>query len=174
MSKGYKRKYLVDASFQLSQVSVLIVANVLIILLISALLSWFYLIAWDGSTAYNHNQRIPIYIAVITALIIISTVFLSFRRSRSIAGMMKKIQVVLEDAALGILPERKLTFRKGDHFQQLATPLNDCIELLRKRPAASADAIINDLQILKKDIGAPGTDSKSLQTTISNIIQKMQ
>ena len=129
MNTKFKRKFLVNPPFQLKQVSVLLVANILIVFLISALLSWFYLIAWDGSVAYNHNQRIPEYIAVCTLLVTLATIYISLRRSRSIAGMMKKIQVVLEDAAIGILPARKLTFRRSDYFQQLAAPLNDCLEI---------------------------------------------
>lgn len=174
MKKNYKRKYLIDAPFQLKQVSVLIVANLLIVLLISALLSWFYLIAWDGNAAYNHNRLIPIYIATTALLVTLATIFLSFRRSRAIAGMMHKLQLVLEDAALGVLPERRLVFRKSDYFQQLATPLNNCFDLIRSGQNVDSYEIAKDLNNIIVKLETEDADHTELQNRLAELIKKLQ
>lgn len=174
MSKRYKRKYLVDARFQLRQVVVLIIANLLLVSLISALLSWFYLIVWDGSTAYNHNQLIPVYVAVFALLVICCTVIFSLRRSRSIAGMMKKLQLVLEDAALGVVPEKELTFRKSDYFKQLATPLNDCFALIRASQNVDTTAVVKELKDIHAELDSETADTRRLQDRIESLIEKIR
>ena len=64
MKRRYTRKLWVDPRYQVVQMAAVVLANILVALLIAGLLSWFYLLVWDGSVAVNHNQRIPIYVAV--------------------------------------------------------------------------------------------------------------
>lgn len=174
MKKNYKRKYLIDAPFQLKQVSVLIVANLLIVMLISALLSWFYLIAWDGNAAYNHNKMIPVYIVISALLVTLTTIFLSFRRSRNIAGMMKKLEMVLGDASRGIYPSRSLVFRKSDYFKQLADPLNDCLMQLRAGKNEVKKDILIDLQLIQNQIETDTFDEENIRKQLDDLIQRLQ
>lgn len=132
MKKRFSRKLLVDPHYQFLQVAAIVVGNLLVALLIAGLLSWFYLLVWDGAVVVNHNQTIPVYVAIAALAVTMVTVYFSLRRSRVIAGMMKKIHRVLDEAAQGQLPDGCLTFRKGDSFQQVAEPLNRCLELMRK------------------------------------------
>jgi len=173
VKKTYKRKYLVNAPFQLKQVSVLIVANLMLVLLISSLLSWFYLIAWDGNAAYNYNKIIPVYILISAILVTLTTIFLSFRRSRAIAGMMHKLQLVLEDAALGVLPERRVVFRKSDYFQQLATPLNDCFNLIRNGQNVDSYEIAKELNNIIVQLETEDADNQELQNRLEGLIKKL-
>jgi len=132
MSTRYKRRYFVDLGYQLPQLAVFLFSNVLVALLIAAFLSWFYLLAWDGSVAYNHNRFIPVYIVSIVVCVALAAAFFSLRRSREIAGMMKKLQLLLNEASHGRLPDGDVTFRKSDYFAPLAGPLNNCLDRLRQ------------------------------------------
>jgi hypothetical protein len=137
----HPRKYLVDSGYQLTQAGILVAANVLVALLMAALLSWFYLLEWDGSIAYDHNRRIPLYILSLTLIVIVVATLLSLRRSRRIAGMFTKLNRLLESAAGGELPEREVSFRRSDDFRELAGPLNRCLARLRElQPERQAGA----------------------------------
>jgi hypothetical protein len=131
VKRRYTRKLWVDPRYQVVQMAAVVLANILVALLIAGLLSWFYLLVWDGSVAVNHNQRIPIYVAVAALAVTLVTVYCSLRRSRAIAGMMKKLHTVLSEAGEGQLPANKLAFRRDDYFPHLAEPLNLCLERLR-------------------------------------------
>lgn len=141
VKKKYRRKYLVNGRYQLAQALVAVLANAFAVLLTGALLAWFYLVVWDGSLAVNHNRLIPLYLAGSLTVVVFSSSYFSLRSSRSVAGMMKKLQMVLEDAGRGVLPERQVRFRKSDYFQELEAPLNACLEQLRKKKAAPELAV---------------------------------
>lgn len=169
MKERFRRKYLVDTPYQLSQVAILLVANILTILIISALLSWFYLLVWDGSVAYNHNQRVPVYLLAAALIVIVSTVFFSLRRSRIIAGMMLKIQLLLEDAEKGIYPDRDFTFRQSDHFRELAAPLDRCLKLLKNAKENSHGETVEKLTELAAQIDNDGIDQAMVSRRLKQI-----
>jgi len=131
MKKRYARKLLVNPRYQMVQIGVVVLANSLVTLLVAGLLSWFYLLYWDGSIVVQHNARIPYYVLAAVLLVTSLTVLFSLQRSRMVAGMMKKIQMVLENAEAGRFPEQPLAFRKSDSFPQLAAPLNRCLDRMR-------------------------------------------
>lgn len=133
MSRRFHRRLLVDPRYQFFQMAAVVLANILVTILIAGLLSWFYLVAWDGSVAVNHNQRVPVYVAVAALTVTLLTVYCSLRRSRAVAGMMHKLHAVLDNAGQGRLPESRLTFRQSDYFAQLADPLNRCLDRLRQQ-----------------------------------------
>lgn len=139
MKRSYRRKYLVDIGYQFAQAGLVIAANLLVALLMAALLSWFYLLEWDGSIAVDHNRRIPVYILTFMFVVMLGTTLLSLRRSRMIAGMFLKLNKVLSDAAEGILPEREISFRRSDYFGQLADPLNRCLRRLGQSDGGQSD-----------------------------------
>ena len=170
----YRRKYLVDGRYQLSQAAAVIIANVMVLLLISALLSWFYLIAWDGSVAVNHNQRIPFYIMICVLIVTLFSVYFSLRRSRSVAGMMKKLHTVLENAGQGVFPEKKLVFRNSDYFRQLATPLNECLNQLQKKQGVDEAAMIGSLQELVDRIEQDEIDNAGVKRSLGEIIRALK
>lgn len=132
-NQRYQRQYLVNKKYQLTQAGVAIAANLLVILLMAALMSWFYLLYLNQGVAANHNRLFPVYIAVAALLVVFFSTFWSLSRSRMVAGMMRKLDIVLQDAASGKLPDRPLIFRKGDYFQWLAAPLNNCFLRLQQQ-----------------------------------------
>lgn len=142
----YKRAYLVDGRYQLGQMAVEIASNVLVALAIAALLSWFYLLEWDGSVAYDHNRRIPVYLLAFVLITVLTASFFSLRRSRSIAGMMKKLHSVLDNAARGVFPEGELAFRKSDYYGHLAAPLNSCLRQLQQKKGTDAAQAVDELR----------------------------
>jgi hypothetical protein len=162
----------VDGKFQFSQAAVGIAANVLVSLLIAGLLSWFYLLEWDGAVVYDHNSRIPLYVLAFILITIFSSSFFSFRRSRIIAGMMKKLHAVLDDASRGIFPERDVVFRKNDYYRQLAIPLNACLKRLRAQGDDPSPAMIGELQGLVAAIEGEGMEAPDIACFVKEMIRR--
>lgn len=171
MKKAYRRKYLVDSSYQFSQAGAVIAANVLVALLMAGLLSWFYLLEWNGNLVYDHNRLIPIYILTLILIVTLGTTLLSLRRSRIIAGMIKKLHSVLSDAGQGILPERAIRFRRSDYFGQLAVPLNRCLERLRHREARE-DALLTALHEIAARAERQPADNPELLRDLQAVIAR--
>lgn len=168
MNRRCSRKLLVDPRYQFVQMAVVVVGNVLVTLLIAGLLSWFYLVGWDGSVVVNHNHRIPVYVAVAALTVTVTTVFFSLRRSRAIAGMMRKMHVVLEDAVQGRFPEQRLVFRKNDYYPHLAEPLNLCLERMRQ---AQSDPVSREwLRHLLSEIDGGRADLESIRCRLAEIL----
>jgi len=126
----FKRKILVNSRYQLSEVWVSVLTNLTVALLMAAFLSWFYLLVWNGRIAYNHNNVMPAFILCLGLIVSFVAIFLGLLRTRSIAGMIKKIDAVLTEASRGEYSKKTLVFRKGDYFSTIATPLNTCLEQL--------------------------------------------
>jgi hypothetical protein len=164
----------VDKKYQFSQAAVGIAANVLVSLLIAGLLSWFYLLEWDGSVVYDHNNRIPLYVLTFILITIFSSSFFSFRRSRIIAGMMKKLHAVLDDASQGIFPERDVVFRKNDYYRQLAIPLNGCLKRLRAQGDDPSSAMIGELQRLVAAIEGDGMEAAEIACFVKEMVCRHQ
>lgn len=118
---------LVDRKYQLKEMLVPAIANVLAVLLTSLLLSWFFLLVWDDSLVVRYEVKIPLYIGGIALLVLGCSVWVSMWRSRSVAGMISKLSLVLDDMARGKIVD-EVRFRKSDPFQELAGPLNRCLE----------------------------------------------
>lgn len=174
MRRKYKRKLLVNNGYQFRQMGIVIVSNILVLLFISALLSWFYLLVMDGSVAYNHNRKIPLYILSGLGIVIFLSAYCSIRRSRTIAGMMKKLQAVLEDAGRGILPERKLVFRKEDYFDELARPLNNCLEKLKKNPLDSRGDVLIQLETISHKLENGKADKTELLGLLNSVTKTIR
>ena len=64
MKQKFRRKYLVDWPYQFTQAGVVILANILVIMLIAFLLTWYFLIGADSSLVVNCNRQIPVYLLV--------------------------------------------------------------------------------------------------------------
>ncbi len=173
VKRNDRRKYLVDGRYQLTQVAVVLCANILAVLLTSAMLSWFYLIAWDGSVAVNHNQRIPYYIATCVLVVILCSVFFSLRRSRSAAGMMTILHTILDNARRRTFPECAIAFRKTDYirFRQLAEPLNDCLNQLERLQASDYAALMERLEDLAAGIEKGEIDISGVQHILDTLLQ---
>ena len=170
MGKTYKRKYWVNTGFQLGQAAALIVAHAALAMLIFALLSWFYMIVWDGDVTVNYNREIPYYIFVLLVIVTLVSVYFSLRRSRRIAGMMKKIHTVLDNAGKGRFPDRELTFRASDYFKELAVPLNVCLEQLRQGQGSSPERIAGRIQIVADGISSGEMDMDRVKSALDEII----
>ncbi|AFL72197.1 hypothetical protein [Thiocystis violascens] len=172
MKSTYRRKYLVDSGYQLTQAGVVVAANLLVALLMAALLSWFYLLEWDGAIAYDHNRRIPIYILTLILIVMLSAMLLSLRRSRMVAGMLKKLHRILDDAGAGVLPEREVDFRRSDYFRELAAPLNRCLERLKALECAEDAALLAALRGVVARGESRGTPDAQLLDEIKTIVSR--
>jgi len=168
----FRRRYLVNPRYQLTQAGVAIAANIVVALLMAALMSWFYLLYLNKGVACNHNHLFPFYVIGATLVVILVSMELSLRRSRAVAGMMCKLDIVLRDAAKGILPDSPLVFRKGDYFGLLARPLNDCFaQLLFQRN--SQFAALDALRALKSRIGAEAMSDEQISRHLDEIIAEL-
>ena len=129
--KKIRRKYLVNHRYQLSQAGVVLLSHLLVALLMAALLSWFYLFMLDGAIACNHNRQLPWYIVGLTAVIVLSTTWWTIRRSHRVAGSIFKIDKTLRLATSGEFPSQPFSFRRKDHFPELADTINRCLQGLQ-------------------------------------------
>lgn len=132
MRKKYKRAYIVNSKFQMRQLAAVFFGNLLIAVLMTCLLSFLFLVVWDKWFTIQYSTRVPIYMAICLVIVLFSTLLVSIRRSRKIAGQMLKLKMVLSDAAEGKIPEKGVKFRQGDFFHDLEEPLNDCLKKLCK------------------------------------------
>jgi len=128
-----RRRYMVHPRYQLGQAGIFLGINLLLLLLAALLLSWFYLFYFQGHVVCNHNRAFPWYLTAVGLLVLLLSSLWSLRRSRSVAGMMRKLEIVLSNAARGVFPEQPLVFRRGDSFGELARPLNDCVVQLKRQ-----------------------------------------
>jgi len=170
-TKNNRRKYIVDGKYQLSQVAAVVLSNSMVVALIAALLSWFYLIAWDGSVVVNYNRQIPIYLVICLVIVTLLSIYFSLHRSRSVAGMMKKLHYILENAEKGVFPEQKLVFRKSDYFRQIAVPLNQCLLQLQKNQKQNDGIFIQELEYLIHSIEKGETDISQVRISLQNILK---
>jgi hypothetical protein len=168
VSRRFPRRLLIDPRYQFLQMAAVVVGNILVTILIAGLLSWFYLVAWDGSVAVNHNQRIPVYVAMAALMVTMLTVYCSLRRSRAVAGMMHKLHIVLDNAGEGRLPDSRLAFRKSDYFSQLADPLNRCLDRMRQQQSDPATSV--RLRDLLEEIDGGSVDLSQVRDTLAAMI----
>ncbi len=127
------RKLLVDRHYQLRQAGATVVGHVFVAILMAVLLSWFYLLVLDSGMVTNYRRAFPGYVMVAVLLIALGSLLVSLRRSRRVAGMLAKLNLVLADAARGRFADRPLRFRRDDYFTALAEPLNACLTALQRR-----------------------------------------
>lgn len=168
----HRRRYLVNTRYQLTQAGVAIAANLLVALLMAALMSWFYLLSLNRGLAANHNQLFPVYLSVAALMVIVFSTFWSLRRSRIVAGMMRKLDLILRDAARGVFPDAPLVFRKGDYFAWLAQPLNECFLQLRKRQELQ-EVTASALRELQRKIADGKLTSDGVARKIDEILAGM-
>lgn len=159
-----RRRLLINTRYQLRHMAVILSVNLLLMLLISVLISWFYLLFFKGNLTCDHNRLFPLYLAVLALAAVAFLALWSLYRSRSVAGMMRKIEQVLADAAAGRVPGQPLGFRKEDYFAPLAGPLNDCLSRMRRQDQQRIDAV-GALRELHKDLA-----EQTLQNRVETII----
>lgn len=174
MKKKYKRKYLIDRKYQFSEAILVVIANILSVLLASTLIMWLYLIVWDGSIAVNHNQKITQYITASLLVVVILSVYFSVLRSRSVAGMMKKLRRILTDAGHGIFPAKTTVFRKSDYFKDIATPLDECLDQLKKKQIVDNSETIRSLEELVEGIEKDEIPAAGIRRPLMDIIAKLK
>ncbi len=134
----YKRKqYLVDRDYQLRFVTRLFMA----VLAVAAISS---LVATGLLSVYMYQPELPqqtmIYCSIAIALTLLVELlisipvvwFLGIRQSHRIVGPMNRIKRMLEAVGAGDFSQR-ITLRKGDALEDLATSINQMVETLGRR-----------------------------------------
>ena len=132
MKEHRRRASWIDPRYQMKQAFISAGANLLVALMMAGLMSWFYLLVFQAPLGIDHNWWCPFIVAGAIVLIIIASALLSFRRSRAMAGMLRKIGLVMNGATEGRFPGRPLVFRKDDYSAGLAEPLNRCLVKMKK------------------------------------------
>lgn len=151
MRSQKSRRIIVDWKFQFKKALAVTAINVVLMLFMAAILSWFYLLAWDGSGIVVHNIHVPMLVVIAVAAGLIFSLIWSLVQGRMVAGSAKKLADVLKKAAEGDIPDLPVRFRKTDYFRHvLEGPLNDCLarlqrEISRNKRAAS-DISVGDTE----------------------------
>ncbi|PIE38510.1 MAG: hypothetical protein CSA53_04110 [Gammaproteobacteria bacterium] len=172
MKKGgrSRRRYIVNGRYQFGQVMVTILANSLMLILSFCLLIWFYLMILDGSTAYSHNSAVAGYMVVSLVVITAASSYCSFRRSRRIAGMMEKLEKLLDDASRGVFPEQRIVFRRDDYFTRLEGPLNACMEVMQEGSNPDRAALLSGLSALARRLEDENPDRETMKNEINELL----
>lgn len=129
-----RRRILVNSRFQFVHV-----LNILFItgagsLLLSFLAAWLFLGFFDQRLEMCgiHDGFFVFLGAAI--IVVVSGIIWSFYYTRNIAGQMKKISVLLENAAKDEIPEKdSIKFRDNDSFKWIASSLEACFDNIRSK-----------------------------------------
>nr|WP_320013194.1 hypothetical protein [uncultured Desulfobulbus sp.] len=172
-TKQQRRRLLIDTRYQLRQMLAVLSINLILILLSAVVVSWFYLMFYKGNMVCDLNRMFPWYMGGVALIAILLLSLWSLNRSRSVAGMMRKIETVLVKAAQGQLPEAPLVFRKHDYFSALATPINTCIARLRLQDQ-QRDATVQALKEMQTVIAQHPQEQEVLQDKINALVTMLK
>ncbi|MBM9536585.1 hypothetical protein [Desulfobulbus alkaliphilus] len=172
-STRQRRRYLVHLRYQLPQAGAALAANLLVMLFMAVLMSWLYLLFYQGNLVGSHNRLFPLYLAGAALVVMLLSTLWSLRRSRAVAGMMGKIFLLLTDASRGVFPRQPLVFRQSDHFRDLAQPLNACFVRM-KRQQASQEETLEVLQGLQEALQRDELNQEIIDATLAEAIELLQ
>ncbi len=65
-----RRRLLINTRYQLSHLAVTLVVNLLLMLLIAVLISWFYLLFFKGNLVCDHNRLFPLYLVAVALAVV--------------------------------------------------------------------------------------------------------
>lgn len=176
MKQKFRRRYLVNGTYQLTQAGVALLANILVVLLIAFLLTWYFLIGSDSSMVVNCNRQIPVYISGCVLVVALLSVLFSMRRSRSTAGMMAILNKILTDAGQDKFPDRPLSFRQSDYsgFRELAGPLNTCISKMKNNHESEIRDAVEKLKDLARTTGKEDMEPAGISRDLKGIIRTLE
>ncbi len=111
-------------------------------------------------------------LSAIHSVFILLTLLISLFVSHKIAGPLYKLKKSLDGARKGRL--ERITFRKHDNFQDLATSYNEAVDLLfshsKRDPAGSVQAVSAAIARLEKVLpGTSATEKDELQRAITDL-----
>ena len=138
--KKTRRKYILDSSFQFKFIFVIFLLLLCTAVLTGAVMSYFYLFVFtSGEISCQHNYAVFLQWTIL--VVSLSVVFMVWGVSytQSIIGPVFKTRALLRNAAMGMIPDEKIRFRKNDKFKDLADDLTSCFEIMRKYRDASVE-----------------------------------
>lgn len=136
IKQAFRRKSLVHKGIQLRFAGGVVVMAVVNALLLILAASWFYLFVLDDRMASGPDNAFLYNVGLAVAAITLLSILWSFRHTRTIIGLLKKINAVMGEAAQGKFPDGPVKFRRCDrHFSELEGHLNQCLEVMRQNTA---------------------------------------
>lgn len=131
--KKIRRNYLLDKSFQLKFIFVIILLQFCAAVLVGFLMSYLYLFVFTNEKIMcQHNYTVFFQWAILVALLSIIFIIWGIVCTHRIIGPVCKTQMLLRAAASGKIPEGRIRFRKNDSFKELADDLTKCFERMRR------------------------------------------
>jgi hypothetical protein len=124
MKKKFKRKIIVNPKLQLGWAFFVAILQLPGIVITGFVMSWFYLIYLDNNMNASCNTQALVVMAVLCLFLISAAIVFVVRRTTTVAGPVKKLQILMSEMAQGRAPENRITFRKGDWFSELENDLN--------------------------------------------------
>lgn len=107
----------------------------------------------------SKNNLLWLLILMQVALIAI-TFLISIFMSHKIAGPLYKLKQFFRAAKDGNFTQT-LSFRKRDHFQDLAVDYNEMMDSIRNRFADTHDSITNSISFIERALGSSGPASRN-------------
>lgn len=167
-----RRHLIISPHYQTSQAITTIILTVLVALLVAFLVSWFYLLFFNTRLVTNYSLEFPLSLGGAIIILLVCSMFWSLHHSRIIAGMVKKIEKVLSDGALGKFSSQPVQFRTNDHFKELASPINCCL-LRLKNQQTILEKQHRGLQELDQQLASGKTDSESIRSEIARLLAQI-
>jgi len=152
---------------------VVLTINLVLILLSATVVSWFYLFFYKGNMVCDLNRMFPWYMGGVALAVLLLLSLWCLNRSRSVAGMMRKVETVLVKAAHGHLPQEPLVFRKQDYFCALAAPINGCLARIRLQDQ-QRHATVLALEELQQEIAEQPQDHAMVQQKVATIVSLLK
>lgn len=152
MLKGqFKRRYLIDKRYQLTQSLGLVVTHLLVALFAVLMTVWFYLFVIDRRLIHNHNSALLVYLFVGAIVLTSISVYASLCHSHRIAGMIYKLEMIFKDVRLNRYPDKPVSFRRRDYFHWLTPSLNDALNHCRQQETA-LDDLYKKIEVVRTEI----------------------
>lgn len=127
-----KRKLFINKKIQLSYLFNILLFQIISCFSILFIGSWLLFFKIDNCVKVYQEPAIMKIMLIILVIVNVGAFFWSVFFLRSIAGPVKKIQLVLRDISEGKLPEKHVAFRTNDFFQELLPDLNAALDKIKQ------------------------------------------
>lgn len=126
--QGLKRKFFVNSKIQFSHLFNLILFQIISFASILVTGSWILFFKIDQRVTMLKEPLIVKTMIIVLIVLNLGVFIWSVLFLRSVAGPVKKIQIILENIADGNVLEEEVKFRKNDFFTEILPDLNAAIK----------------------------------------------
>ena len=125
--KVEKRKLFVNSKIQFTHIFNILLFQIISFASILVTGSWLLFFKIDHNVTTAKDPEIVKAMIIVLVILNLGAFIWSVLFLRSVAGPVKKIQIVLRQIAAGDIPAKEIKFRKNDFFKEILPDLNSAI-----------------------------------------------